>query len=54
MLALKGLRLAELASERLADELSEPELLSADEQALLANPVSDLNLSVLAGKCQIR
>ena len=54
MLASKGLRLGQLATERAAVESYEPELLSADEQAVLAKPVSDLNLSVRARKCMIR
>jgi DNA-directed RNA polymerase subunit alpha len=54
MLASKGLRLGQLAAEREAVEAFEPETLSADEQALLAKPVSDLNLSVRARKCMIR
>jgi DNA-directed RNA polymerase subunit alpha len=35
-------------------ELFEPESLSADEQAMLARPIADLNLSVRARKCMIR
>ena len=54
MLASKGLRLGQLAAERPVAEAFEPEPLSADEQALLAKPVSDLNLSVRARKCMIR
>jgi len=54
MLASKGLRLGQLAAERPTAEAYEPEPLSADEQALLAKPVSDLNLSVRARKCMIR
>jgi DNA-directed RNA polymerase subunit alpha len=54
MLTSKGLRLGQLAAERQASEIFEPETLSADEQALLAKPVSDLNLSVRARKCMIR
>ena len=54
MLASKGLRLGQLATERPVAEVFEPEPLSADEQALLAKPVSDLNLSVRARKCMIR
>ena len=46
MLASKGLRLGQLAAERQAVEVFEPEMLSADEQALLAKPIADLNLSV--------
>jgi DNA-directed RNA polymerase subunit alpha len=54
MLASKGLRLGQLAAERQAVEAFEPEMLSADEQAMLSKPVSDLNLSVRARKCMIR
>jgi DNA-directed RNA polymerase subunit alpha len=54
MLASKGLRLGQFASERPPMETSEPEPLSADEQALLSKPVADLNLSVRARKCMIR
>ncbi len=54
MLASKGLRLGQLAAERPVTEAFEPEPLSPDEQALLAKPVSDLNLSVRARKCMIR
>ncbi len=54
MLASKGLRLGQLAAERQTVDVFEPESLSADEQALLAKPVSELNLSVRARKCMIR
>ena len=54
MLASKGLRLGQLAAERPPVEVFEPEMLSADEQALLAKPVAELNLSVRARKCMIR
>ena len=54
MLASKGLRLGQLAAERHAADIFEPESLSADEQALLAKPISELNLSVRARKCMIR
>ncbi len=54
MLATKGLRLGQFAQERAAAEPFEPETLSADEQALLARPISELNLSVRARKCMIR
>ena len=54
MLATKGLRLGQYAQERSATELFEPETLSADEQAMLARPISELNLSVRARKCMIR
>lgn len=54
MLASKGLRLGQLAPEKRAFEMFEPETLSADEQALLARPIADLNLSVRARKCMIR
>ncbi|MGA2031701.1 MAG: DNA-directed RNA polymerase subunit alpha C-terminal domain-containing protein [Thermoguttaceae bacterium] len=54
MLASKGLRLGQLAAERPIAEPFEPDMLSADEQAMLGKPVSDLNLSVRARKCMIR
>jgi DNA-directed RNA polymerase subunit alpha len=54
MLATKGLRLGQYAQERAAAEVFEPEVLSADEQALLARPIAELNLSVRARKCMIR
>ena len=54
MLASKGLRLGQLAPERHAADIFEPESLSADEQALLTRPIGDLNLSVRARKCMIR
>ena len=54
MLATKGLRLGQYAQERAATDLFEPETLSADEQALLSRPISELNLSVRARKCMIR
>ncbi len=54
MLATKGLRLGQYAQERPALEPFEPETLSPDEQAMLARPISELNLSVRARKCMIR
>ena len=54
MLATKGLRLGQYAQERQASEVLEPEVLSADEQAMLAKPIAELNLSVRARKCMIR
>ena len=54
MLVSKGLRLGQLAAERHAAEVFEPESLSADEQAMLSRPISELNLSVRARKCMIR
>ena len=54
MLVSKGLRLGQLAAERHAAEVLEPESLSADEQAMLSRPISELNLSVRARKCMIR
>jgi DNA-directed RNA polymerase subunit alpha len=54
MLTSKGLRLGQLATERHAPEIFEPEWLSADEQATLNRPISELNLSVRARKCMIR
>jgi DNA-directed RNA polymerase subunit alpha len=54
MLATKGLRLGQYAPERPPAEVFEPEVLSADEQAMMARPIADLNLSVRARKCMIR
>ena len=54
MLATKGLRLGQYAQERQTAEIFEPEPLTADEQAMLARPISELNLSVRARKCMIR
>ncbi len=54
MLATKGLRLGQYAQERQPTEVFEPEVLSADEQALLSRPIAELNLSVRARKCMIR
>jgi len=54
MLTSKGLRLGQLAAEKAVTDIFEPENLSADEQAMLNRPVSDLNLSVRARKCMIR
>jgi DNA-directed RNA polymerase subunit alpha len=54
MLATRGLRLGQYAQERPPEESYEPEVLSADEQAMLARPISELNLSVRARKCMIR
>ncbi|HOP75875.1 MAG TPA: DNA-directed RNA polymerase subunit alpha C-terminal domain-containing protein [Thermogutta sp.] len=56
MLASKGLRLGQLLPERAAVEpLGEPEEpLAPEEEALLAKPVSELNLSVRARKCMAR
>ena len=54
MLASKGLRLGQMATEKHVVETFEPEALSADEQALLSRPIAELNLSVRARKCMIR
>jgi DNA-directed RNA polymerase subunit alpha len=54
MLASRGLRLGQFATERPPVDVFEPEALSADEQALLVRPISELNLSVRARKCMIR
>jgi len=54
MLASKGLRLGQLATERRMADAYEPEALSPDEQVMLARPISDLSLSVRARKCMIR
>jgi len=54
MLSSKGLNLGQYATEKPVLDVFEPESLSADEQAMLARPVADLNLSVRARKCMIR
>ncbi|HTU24059.1 MAG TPA: DNA-directed RNA polymerase subunit alpha C-terminal domain-containing protein, partial [Pirellulales bacterium] len=54
MLATKGLALGQLATEKAAEPVYEPEFVTPDEQALLDRPISDLNLSVRARKCMIR
>lgn len=54
MLASKGLRLGQFATDKPQRETYEPEVMSADEQALLGRPIADLNLSVRARKCMIR
>jgi len=54
MLTSKGLRLGMFAVDKRVAEIFEPEALTADEQALLAKSISELNLSVRARKCMIR
>ena len=54
MLSSRGLSLGQLVPEKHGLDVFEPESLSADEQALLARPIGDLNLSVRARKCMIR
>ncbi len=54
MLTGKGLRLGQFAHEREAPELLESEELTADEQATLAQSITELGLSVRARKCMIR
>jgi len=54
MLGSRGLRLGQLAPERHALEMFEPESLSPDEQELLSKSMTELNLSVRARKCMIR
>jgi DNA-directed RNA polymerase subunit alpha len=54
MLNSKGLRLGLYATDKPMVETFEPETLSADEQAMLSRPISELNLSVRARKCMIR
>lgn len=55
MLASKGLQLGQFAHERPEQEPPvDVSHLSAEEQALLARPISDLNLSVRARKCMVR
>jgi len=55
MLTAKGLELGQFAHERPEPE-PQPDFnaMSADEQALLEQPISDLNLSVRARKCMVR
>jgi DNA-directed RNA polymerase subunit alpha len=55
MMASKGLELGQFAGDKHAIEPGyEPEVVSADEQALLTKSIADLNLSVRARKCMIR
>lgn len=55
MMSSKGLSLGQFAGEkRVPDVAFEPEVMTADEQALLGKPISDLNLSVRARKCMIK
>ncbi len=54
MLASKGLHLGQMATDRHVAETLDTESLSADEQALLTRPISDLSLSVRARKCMVR
>ncbi len=55
MMASKGLGLGQFADQKRGVEAAyEPENLSPDEQALLARPIADLNLSVRARKCMVR
>ncbi|MBI2825143.1 MAG: tetratricopeptide repeat protein [Planctomycetia bacterium] len=55
MLASKGLELGQFAADKHVLRVGyEPEIVSPDEQALLAKPIADLNLSVRARKCMIR
>lgn len=54
MLASKGLHLGQMATERHIPDALDTESLSADEQAILLRPISDLSLSVRARKCMAR
>jgi DNA-directed RNA polymerase subunit alpha len=55
MMSSKGLSLGQLAGEkRVPDVAFEPEIMTADEQAMLNKPIADLNLSVRARKCMIK
>lgn len=55
MLAGKGLHLGQFANERQTTEMPiVPESMTPDEQAMLARPISELNLSVRARKCMVR
>jgi DNA-directed RNA polymerase subunit alpha len=55
MLHSKGLELGQFADQAREEEPAyDPDLLSADERALLDRPIADLNLSVRARKCMVR
>jgi DNA-directed RNA polymerase subunit alpha len=55
MLASKGLELGQFASERIEPQPTyDVSHLSADEQAQVNRPISELNLSVRARKCMVR
>jgi DNA-directed RNA polymerase subunit alpha len=54
MLALKGLKLGQFATEKHAQDVVDVETLSPDEQAILLRPIGDLDLSVRARKCMSR
>lgn len=55
MLASKGLQLGQFAHERPEQEAPmDMSHMSAEEQALLNRPISELNLSVRARKCMVR
>jgi DNA-directed RNA polymerase subunit alpha len=55
MLASKGLQLGQFAHERTEVEPTfDVSHLTAEEQAVLSRPISDLNLSVRARKCMVR
>jgi DNA-directed RNA polymerase subunit alpha len=55
MMASKGLSLGMMGEElREPEPVYEPEAVTADEQAILDRPISELNLSVRARKCMTR
>ncbi len=55
MMVSKGLGLGMFAKEAMEPEpIYEPETMTADEQAMLDRPISELNLSVRARKCMVR
>jgi DNA-directed RNA polymerase subunit alpha len=54
MLSARGLRLGQLVPERQVIEVVDNETLSAEDQAMMTRPISELNLSVRARKCMIR
>jgi DNA-directed RNA polymerase subunit alpha len=55
MMASKGLELGQFAGDKHTIEPGfEPDVVSADEQALLTKSIADLNLSVRARKCMVR
>lgn len=56
MLASKGLELGQFATDKggVPEPVMDLSTMSADEQAMLERPISDLNLSVRARKCMAR
>ncbi len=54
MLYARGLHLGQFAAERHPPEVSEPEIITAEDQAILNKPLAELNLSVRARKCLVK